>query len=113
MSGLPRVTALQYERDAGGTIYLGSSLGANADWYKNILADPRVRIRVKSEDFYGTAEAVDDVAQVTGLLEMKLRNRPRFVSRVLKAQGLSIPPTRTELEAYGAEKTMVIVRREE
>jgi hypothetical protein len=48
-SGLPRVTAQQYE-ELDGDIYLGSSRGTSADWVKNVLAHPRmIGMIMKSE----------------------------------------------------------------
>jgi F420H(2)-dependent quinone reductase len=55
-SGLPRVTPLQYE-EIEGVYYLGSARGAQADWYRNILANPQVQIQIRKQCWNGTAEA--------------------------------------------------------
>jgi deazaflavin-dependent oxidoreductase (nitroreductase family) len=44
-SGLPRVTPLVYE-EQGDTIIVASARGQSADWLNNILADPKVSVRV-------------------------------------------------------------------
>ena len=108
-SGLPRLTALQYE-EVNGDIYLGSSRGAKADWYRNIQANPRVHVQVKGRRFSGTAEAVDDPVRVTDFLELRLQRHPRLIGMILKSEGLPEKPSRAELEEYARKITLVIVR---
>lgn len=108
-SGLPRVTALQYE-EVDGAIYLGSSKGTRADWFKNLLANPIVSIRVKSRQFFGKAQPVTDPAQIADFLELRLRRHPRMIGAMLKAEGLAAPPSRAELETYASQLALVIVR---
>jgi deazaflavin-dependent oxidoreductase (nitroreductase family) len=108
-SGLPRVTALQYE-EVDGAIYLGSSKGAQADWFKNLMADPCVSIRVKSRQFSGKAEAVTDPARIADFLELRLKRHPRMVGAMLKSEGLPARPSRAELEAYAGKLAVAIIR---
>src|SRR5512137_1140711 len=56
-SGQKRVTPLQYEL-IDGKYYLGSARGTKSDWYRNILADSRVEVRVRNLRFSAAAEAV-------------------------------------------------------
>jgi len=58
-SGLPRVTPRQYE-EVDNTIYVAAALGQKAYWYRNIIANPNVEIRVKSYRFQGVAEPITD-----------------------------------------------------
>jgi deazaflavin-dependent oxidoreductase (nitroreductase family) len=44
----------------GPTLYLISGNGPTADWYRNLLADPVVSVRVDGERRRGTARVVDD-----------------------------------------------------
>jgi deazaflavin-dependent oxidoreductase (nitroreductase family) len=111
-TGLPRVTPLQYEQD-GETFCLGSSRGTRADWVRNILVNPRVQVRVKSRRFAGCAEVVTDPARVADFLELRLRNHPRIVGRILQAEGLPASPTRADLEAYAARLALVVIRPEQ
>ena len=108
-SGLPRVTPLQYEM-VDGQFYIGSARGAQADWFRNILADPHVRVRVKSREFAAIAEPVTDYLRVADFLELRLRRHPRMVSVILKAEGLPAQPTRAQLEDYARGLAMVIIR---
>jgi deazaflavin-dependent oxidoreductase (nitroreductase family) len=106
-SGLPRTTALQYE-EVDGAIYLGSSKGAQADWFKNLVANPNVSVRVKSRQFSGKAEAVTDPVRIADFLE--LRHHPRIVGAMLKSEGLSAQPDRAELEKYAGKLALAIIR---
>lgn len=107
-SGLPRVTPLQYE-EIDGTIYVASALGTRAHWFRNILADPRVCVRVKSRSFHGTAEPVVDPIRIADFLELRLRRHPEMIKAILRSEGLSEAPTREELEAYARKLAMVII----
>ncbi len=107
-SGLPRLTALQYE-EVDGAYYLGSSRGLQADWVRNLLAQPRVGVRVRSLAFEGRAEVVTDPRRLADFIELRLQRHPRMVGRILQMDGLPARPSRPELEAYAARLALVIV----
>jgi deazaflavin-dependent oxidoreductase (nitroreductase family) len=107
-TGLPRITPLQYE-DIDGLIHIGSARGTEADWYRNIEANPEVEVRVRKERFKGRGETVTDPQRVAGFLEQRLRNRPRFVGALMKMEGLPPNPTREQLMTYAAKRAMVII----
>ena len=111
-TGLPRVTPLQYE-EIDGAIYLGSSRGQKADWFRNILANPHVEVRVKSRRFRGVAEAVTDPLRIADFLELRLKRHPKMIGTILQHEGLPAQPDRTQLEAYAAKLAMVVIRPEE
>ncbi len=108
-SGLPRITPLQYE-EVDGAIYVASARGAKADWFRNILANPCVKVRIKSREFDAVAEPVTDPCRIADFLELRLRRHPRMVGAILKSVGVSPSPSRPELEAYAAQLAMVIIR---
>jgi deazaflavin-dependent oxidoreductase (nitroreductase family) len=108
-TGLPRVTPLQYE-EVDEAIYVGSARGQKADWFRNLLADPCVKVRVGSREFEGMAEPITDPGRIADFLELRLRRHPRMVGAILRSEGLSTPPTRLELEEYARQLAMVIVR---
>ena len=110
-TGLPRVTPLQYE-EIDGAFYLGSSRGQKADWFRNILANPHVEVRVKSRRFRGVAETITDPLRVADFLELRLRRHPKMIGAILKREGLPAQPDRAQLEAYAAKLAMVVVRPE-
>ena len=107
-SGVPRVTPLQYE-EIDGIFYVGSARGDKSDWYRNILADPKVEVRVKSRRFVGLAEAIEDVERVTDFLENRLALSPRMMRNLFRLVGLPREPNRAQLEGYAANRTMVII----
>ncbi len=108
-SGRPRVTPLQYE-EFDGDIYVASAFGARADWFRNITADPRVSVRVRSRRLSGIAEPVTDPVRVADFLEYRLHRHPRMIGAILKREGLPRHPDREELEDYAAGRAMVIIR---
>jgi deazaflavin-dependent oxidoreductase (nitroreductase family) len=108
-SGLKRVTPLQYEL-VDGAYYLGSARGDKADWYRNILVDPRVEIQAGRLRFEGIAEPVADIERITDFLEYRLKQHPRFVGRVMRSEGVPANPTRDDIKAYAMNSGLVIVR---
>ena len=107
-TGLPRVTPLQYE-EVEGLYYIGSMRGKKADWFRNLVADPNVEVRVRSRRFKGVAEPVTDIARIADFLELRVQRHPRMAGRVLKAEGLSSKPDRSELEEYASRLAMVVI----
>jgi deazaflavin-dependent oxidoreductase (nitroreductase family) len=110
-SGLPRTTPIQYEK-IDGAYTVGSARGPQADWYRNVLANPRVEVQVKKLSFKGTAEAVSDPARVADFLAYRLKRRPIFIGLTMRLEGLPIFFKRADLERFAAQKTMVIIRPE-
>ncbi len=108
-SGLPRVTALQYE-EIDGVIYLGSSKGIHADWLRNIHANPQVKIQVKKHRFDGLAEIETDCERVADFMELRLQRHPRMIGMIMKSEGLPAKPGRADLLDYSRKIAMVIVR---
>ncbi|MEK7278408.1 MAG: nitroreductase family deazaflavin-dependent oxidoreductase [Chloroflexota bacterium] len=108
-TGLPRVTPLQYE-EQDGVIYVASARGRQADWFRNILANPRVEIRVKARRFYGQAEPITDPARVADFLELRLKRHPRMMGAMLRGEGLVARPDRAQLEKFAAKIAVVAIR---
>jgi deazaflavin-dependent oxidoreductase (nitroreductase family) len=107
-SGRPRVVPLQYE-EIDGKFHLGSSRGMDADWVRNILADPNVEVRVKARRFSGTAEVVTDANRIADFLEVRLRRHPRMIGAMLKAGGMRAAPGCKDLEKHAAGLAMVVI----
>lgn len=107
-TGLPRVTPLQYE-EIDGLIHIGSARGVEADWYKNVEANPNVEVRVRNKRFKGRGETVTDPLRVADFLERRLRNHPRFIGALMRTQGLPSDPTREQLERYASNRAMVMI----
>ena len=110
-TGLPRTTPLQYEQ-IDEDIYLGSTLGQKADWFKNILANPQVEVRVKSKRFRGVAEPVTDPVRIADFLALRLKRHPRIIGAIMRSEGLPERPDRAQLETYAAQLAMVVIHSE-
>ncbi|MBN2471157.1 MAG: nitroreductase family deazaflavin-dependent oxidoreductase [Anaerolineae bacterium] len=110
-SGLKRVTPLQYEV-IDGAYYVASARGAKADWVRNIEADPRVEVRVKSRWFEGRAEVITEPGHIADFLQYRLERHPRLMQAMLRSEGMEAPPTRSQLEQLSAQKTLVILHPE-
>lgn len=108
-SGRRHVTPLQYEEE-NGLFHVMSARGPEADWYRNILADPRVEVQVKSRRFVGNAKPVTDTAHIARNLQRRLQHHPRLVGAILRAEGLPTQPSLADLERYATGLTMVIIR---
>jgi deazaflavin-dependent oxidoreductase (nitroreductase family) len=108
-SGKRRVTPLQYE-EIDGAIYLAAAGGQKADWFRNIVADPNVEVRVKARRFSGVAEPVTDPKRIADFLEVRLRRHPKMVGMMLRAEGLPGAPDRKDLERYAAQRTLVVIK---
>lgn len=105
----PRVTPLQYE-EIDGRVYLGAALGVKADWYRNIRANPRVEVRLKSRRFSGTAETTTDARRIADFLAVRLRRHPQMIGAMLRSEGISFPPQRCDLEQYASSLALVVVK---
>lgn len=107
-TGLLRVTPLQYEQ-IEGKYYVGSAFGTRTDWYKNILADPGVRIKVGRKEFDAFAETCTDPVRIAEFLEVRLARHPRMIGMMLRAEGLPPSPSRQDLESLAEDKALVIL----
>jgi deazaflavin-dependent oxidoreductase (nitroreductase family) len=110
-SGKPRVVPLQYE-EIDGKYHLGSSRGLDADWVRNIQADPRVAVRVKSRRFRGRAEIVTDPGRIADFLAVRLRRHPRMIGAMLKSEGIPDGADREPLLEYASRLALAIITPE-
>ena len=108
-SGQPRQTPLQYE-EVEGNYLVASARGAQADWYRNLLADPNVTVQVKGGQFAAAAEPITDPAQIADFFQLRLQRHPRMMRLMLRAEGLPSNFTRAQLEQFAAEKVLVLLR---
>ncbi len=111
-TGLLRVTPLQYEQ-IEGKYYVASAFGDRADWYRNILADSGVRVRVGRNEFEAFAEPSTDPVRIADFLEVRLARHPRMIGMMLRTEGLPPSPSRQDLESLAEDKALVILHPEE
>lgn len=111
-SGQPHITPLQYE-EVNGDIYIASARGREADWFKNILANPNVRLQMRDRHFTAVAEPVLDPAHIADFIELRLKRRPFMVRLIMHLfDGLPLRFNRTDLENLCKEKALVILKVE-
>ena len=92
-TGLPRKTPLQYE-ELDGVIYIGSARGEAADWYRNLLATPAVRVQIGTASYSARAEPLARPAEVLDFLRLRLERHPFLMRMMLLAHG--VPPWAAE-----------------
>jgi deazaflavin-dependent oxidoreductase (nitroreductase family) len=108
-TGLKRVTPLQYE-EIDGKYFLGAARGLNADWVRNIQADPRVEVRVKRDLFLGYAEVITDPTRIADFVEIRLQRHPFMIGLIMqKAHGLPKHPTREQLEKLAEKEALIVI----
>jgi deazaflavin-dependent oxidoreductase (nitroreductase family) len=107
-SGLLRRTPLQYE-EIDGVYYVASARGVQADWYRNILANPNIEIQIQDRRLPARAEAISDQARIADFLEIRLQRHPRMVGAMLRLEGLASKFDRTALEEFAAGKALVAI----
>ena len=108
-SGLPRVTPLQFE-EVKGDYYIASARGREADWFKNVLANPNVHVQVREREFDAVAEPVTDPERVADFLELRLHRHPFMIRLIMHFfDGLPLHFTRADLESMAREKALVIL----
>ena len=107
-SGLERVTPLQYE-EHDGVIYVASARGESADWYRNISANPRVKLQIKGQKFEGLAEPITDPERIADFLEMRLQKHPIMVRMIITIAGQPLRYNRSDLVRYATSRTMVTI----
>jgi deazaflavin-dependent oxidoreductase (nitroreductase family) len=105
-SGQRYQTPLQYEL-MDGAYYVGAGRGPKADWYRNILADPHVRVRVSRLAFDCEAEPVTDPSNVADFLAYRLKRRPLMVGLIMRLHHLPMRPSRSQLEALARSLAVV------
>jgi deazaflavin-dependent oxidoreductase (nitroreductase family) len=110
-SGQLRVTPLQFEQ-VNGDIYIASARGQEADWFKNILANPQVHVQIGDREFNATAEPVTDPRRIADFIELRLRRHPFMIRLIMHFfDGLPWRVSRPDLEAFCKNKAMVTLHR--
>ncbi len=106
-SGQPRVTPLQYEEDQG-VIYVAAARGPRADWFRNIQANPRVKVQIGERMFEGLAEPIVDPARIADFLRLRLKRHPLMMRAMLAMEG-QWRCRRADLERFAADKALVAI----
>lgn len=108
-TGRARTTPLQYEI-TGGTLFVASARGPQADWYRNILANPCVQVQIGPHAFQATALPIAEPTEIADFLALRLERHPVMIRMIMCLfEGLPWRFTRSDLEAFAAEKTLVAI----
>ena len=107
-SGLERATPLQYE-EIDGAYYVASARGTQADWYRNLLAEPRIEVLVKGQRLKALAEPVTDPERIAGFLQERLRRHPRMMRAMLRLEGAGGRFDHASLLRIAENKALVIL----
>jgi deazaflavin-dependent oxidoreductase (nitroreductase family) len=111
-SGLRHATPLQYEI-INGSYYVGAARGTKADWYRNILANPQIRIKVGRRAFDGWAEPITDPRQVIAFLKYRFKRHPLMMGLMMKMHKLPMHPSEVQLEGLAKNLAIVILHPRE
>lgn len=107
-SGLLRQTRLQYEKEEG-VIYVASARGQQADWFRNIVAHPRVEVQFEGQSLCGLAKPITDPVRIADFLELRLMRHPLMIRLMLLSHGL-VKTDRAHLEQLAANLAVVAIR---
>ena len=107
-TGRPRVTPLVYEQ-RDDTFIVASARGPSADWLRNVLANPNVRVRVGRHQFEAFAEITTDPESIADYLQHQIERNPGMFGAILRSEGLSSTPSREELVRFAPKRPMVII----
>ena len=106
-SGKPHTVGLQYEL-LDGRYWVGAADGTRADWYRNILAQPRVEIQAGARKFTATSEVIDDPARIADFLAYRIKQKPLMLRMILRTDGLKGKITRETLLDYATRIRVVV-----
>lgn len=108
-SGQPHVTPLQFE-EVDGKIFIASARGTDADWFKNILSNPKVHIQIRKQEFDADAEPVTDPLRIADFIELRLQRHPLMIRLIMHLfDGLPLHYNRADLEHLCKDKAIIIL----
>jgi deazaflavin-dependent oxidoreductase (nitroreductase family) len=108
-SGLPRVTPLQFE-EVDGDYYIASARGQDADWFKNIQANPNVHVQIQRQEFDAITEPVTDPICIADFIELRLKRHPIMIRIIMHLfDGLPLRFNRVDLEKFCQKKALAIL----
>ncbi|NOZ29358.1 MAG: nitroreductase family deazaflavin-dependent oxidoreductase [Chloroflexi bacterium] len=90
-SGLPRRTMVEYHM-LNGRIYAPCAFGPKAQWYKNIVADPRVTVQTAHGVQSMIATRVTDDEEILAVYELLRRRDPVILDAYLRSLDIRPDP---------------------
>ncbi len=107
-SGKQYATPLQYEK-IGSDYYIGAARGVNADWFRNLQANPNAEIAVGRETYTVLAEPITDPERVADFLAYRLERHPLMIGLMMRMHKLPMKPSREQLLELGKSTALVIL----
>jgi deazaflavin-dependent oxidoreductase (nitroreductase family) len=107
-SGKQYATPLQYEK-IGETYCIGAGRGVQADWFRNVQANPWVQVSVGRRNFKALAEPVTDPERVADFLAYRLKRHPTMIGLMMKMHKLPMKPSREQLLDLARMTALVIL----
>jgi hypothetical protein len=86
--------------------------GPHADWFRNLQADPHVKVQIADRVFEGLAEPIIDPARIADFLLLRLSRQPIMMRAMLALEG-QWHCRRADLERLAAHKALVAIRLSE
>ena len=93
-------------------LYVAAMRGERADWYRNLMANPHVWLRVGSLRSEALAEPVNDPQRCIAFLQERLRRHPRMLAAILKADGVGDIHNEQQLADYAMTIALVALHPE-
>jgi deazaflavin-dependent oxidoreductase (nitroreductase family) len=83
---------------SGASVYMLSGGGEKSDWVRNLLAEPRVTVRIAQRTFDGTARVVSDAAEHEMARKLLLRKYEPTYTGDLTDWGRTALPVAVDLD---------------
>ena len=96
-TGISRRTAVEFHI-MNGIKYIPCAFGVKSQWYRNIMANPRVTIQTSEGTEQMTAVRISQNEELISVIEMILDRNPSLMNWYLDSIG--IKPTRKEIIAH-------------
>jgi deazaflavin-dependent oxidoreductase (nitroreductase family) len=110
-SGLERHVVLEVVRrdTATNTYYVASGWGRTSNWYRNVRANPHLRIQVGGKSWDAVATRVAP-AQATEVLLDYARRHPLALKAIAYIMGYRIDGTQEDIRALGREIPIIAIQ---
>lgn len=96
-TGIPRHTAVEFHT-MNGIKYIPCAFGTKSQWYRNIMANPRVTIQTADGTEQMIAVRITQDDELVSVIEMILNRNPSLMNWYLESIGVT--PNREELLAH-------------
>ncbi|MFI6925316.1 nitroreductase family deazaflavin-dependent oxidoreductase [Nonomuraea spiralis] len=89
VSGLPRRAVIEVVRHDGHGYVAASGFGPKADWYRNVMATPRVTVQVGGRRFRATAVPLE-AAEGAEIMARYAPRHPAAARRLCRIMGFAV-----------------------